>query len=723
MSAAEVIDGVCPLDLDRLVEVLTTIDRRSCAEVAHALAAIGIAVVASVPGEKGPLLTKTHTAACDACAAAGLAGAADHGETTDPATIDHLWNVHPDAGVLMKVHPQLLRGDADFATGGELRTARKKLGYGTLEPGPFEAFTPGGTYRRRFFHHVPDGQLLAGGGTKALGVSWYHASGLVMVKGRHPNGIEYRPFLGAEITPVPAALREALGRRYTDNGSAEQAASSADVRKFLAKYTGTSNLAAIGPRQKMIATARTGERHPLATSNLAYGFEEAIAGWYPAQLLHDGIREALNTAKWDGIRLGQEYDDIVAWAVGQCDGLTPEAARINIDKRRAKFATTIDDSRIPPDDDGARDLTIDEIDALAAHQSERVRDTGNDDLAVESWVPVDLSPAFRGELRPIVPEILRRDDGQAIFYGGQVNGAHGDSGSGKSLVALLAATEQMAQGHHVVWIDAEDPNEATIVGRLQSLLTGLRVEDILERFHYISPQTPPTTTAISHLLAQIDHWHPTVVILDSVGELFGLEGISENDDADVGPWFRRVARPIAEAGPAVVLIDHGTKAADNPLYPSGSKRKRAAITGASYLVEAKTPFAKGTNGKIRLTCAKDRHGTYARSEHVATIDVTSYPDGGLSLKVWQPFPSESASGTVPLILAARAAIKAAKAEPAPLSRNGLIEAMTLKARKETKAAGIELAVAHGHLRTVPGPRNASLHEYVSEWVDQADDIS
>ena len=73
-------------------------------------------------------------------------------------------------------------------------------------------------------------------------------------------------------------------------------------------------------------------------------------------------------------------------------------------------------------------------------------------------------------------------------------------------------------------------------------------------------------------------------------------------------WMRRVPRPLAAAGAAVVPIDHITKSGDNNLYASGTQRKRAGITGASYLVENRSPFSQGHRGMSRLVCAKDRHG-------------------------------------------------------------------------------------------------------------------
>src|ERR687898_486158 len=124
----------------------------------------------------------------------------------------------------------------------------------------------------------------------------------------------------------------------------------------------------------------------------------------------------------------------------------------------------------------------------------------------------------------------------------------------------------------------------------------------------------------------------------------GLEGVDEDRDVQVGPWLRRVARRLADStGAGVIIIDHSTKAKDNPLFPSGSKRKRAAITGASYHVEAVAPrSAESADEKLRVI--------------------------------------------------ARAAIRAAKNADRPLSGRELEELMNVKASAQRKRAGIDYAL-------------------------------
>ncbi len=275
--------------------------------------------------------------------------------------------------------------------------------------------------------------------------------------------------------------------------------------------------------------------------------------------------------------------------------------------------------------------------ALASNCDAMLRDTATRLGAlvgpVESdptWLRVDLGPALAGAVERVTPTVFTRDDGRALFYPRRVNGLHGDSGIGKSMVVAVAVAQELNAGHDVGWIDLEDPDPTTLIERLR--LLGVNDRIISGRFHYYAPHEPFTDAAVAALARDATGW--AVLVIDSMGEAFGLEGLDENKDVDVGPWLRRVARVLADAGPAVVLIDHSTKAADNPLHPSGSKRKRAAITGASYLLDVIQPLTRDAGGKLRLVCAKDRHGSYRRGDVVAVVDMAVYPDKGVSVKVW-----------------------------------------------------------------------------------------
>lgn len=323
-----------------------------------------------------------------------------------------------------------------------------------------------------------------------------------------------------------------------------------------------------------------------------------------------------------------------------------------------------------------------------------------------SWRPVDLTEVLAGTSTQPVPELLTRDDGQALLYLAALNGIHGDSGAGKGWVALVTMVQEMQRGHDVVLVDAED-TATSIVARLR--LLGATDTMIAEHLVYVRPQTETTHAVIEHLVVLVVERKASLVVVDSIGECFGLDAVDENKDAEVGPWLRRVARPLADTGPGVLLVDHSTKAADNPLHPSGSKRKRAAIGGASYLVEATVPLVAGQGGRLRLTCAKDRHGSYRRGEHVADIVLTATPTGELAFAVYTP--SAPAETELPIWLAARAAVRVARDSDEPLSQRALVGLMTVKARAEILRGGVDLAVARGALVETTGPNRARMFSW------------
>lgn len=336
-------------------------------------------------------------------------------------------------------------------------------------------------------------------------------------------------------------------------------------------------------------------------------------------------------------------------------------------------------------------------------------------VAAESWWRVDLGPTLRGEVVPVLPTLLCREDGPGLFYPGRVNELHADSGIGKTWAALEAAKQELKAGRNVGWIDYEEPDATTAVGRLRAL--GCTDGEIAAGLHYHSPKDSTSLLALDLIVNEIIDAGIGLVVIDSLGEAFGLDSVNEDRDNEVGPWLRRVARVLADTGAGVILIDHSTKANDNPLHPSGSKRKRAAITGASYLVDALEPLTKDRGGRLRLTCAKDRHGHYRRGEVAAEIVLTVYPDDGMTVHVVAPEHREH-DPDERLRVIARAAVRAVKKRQEdtgqPISLRQLKEVMAVKAGSESKTAGIEHAVENGAIRIEVGPRGAHLHHYVSE---------
>lgn len=329
-----------------------------------------------------------------------------------------------------------------------------------------------------------------------------------------------------------------------------------------------------------------------------------------------------------------------------------------------------------------------------------------------SWQQVNLRPVLSGDWAPLVPTILRRDDHVGLLYSGKINSIWGDSGQGKTWLAFIAAAQELRAGRDVVWVDFEaGPNE--LVERLHVVL-GIDTDTIATRFHYFRPETAITANEAAALVELTRRRNPTLTVVDSTGETFGLGRLDENVDADVAYFFRTVARPIAEAGPAVLLIDHATKSKDNVLFPSGSKRKRAGITGAGYLVTANLAPTRTTGGRLAVKCAKDRHGTHQAGATVTDIEFTVYPDGGTTIHLWTPGNDDDRPDAI-LDATARAAIRAAKTAGRPMSRNELEAAMKIKAAAQTKRAGIDRAVGLGCLREETGPRRALMCVFVRDF--------
>jgi len=344
-----------------------------------------------------------------------------------------------------------------------------------------------------------------------------------------------------------------------------------------------------------------------------------------------------------------------------------------------------------------------------------IYESSNDGGLDASWKRVDLSPYLSGDMQPTLPTVLRRDDGPALFYAGSVNSVHGDSGSGKSLLATFAAAQELKAGRAVQWLNLEDATPLTLIERLR--LFGVADGLIADRLHYFAPHEPFTRAAVEHLCVDIADSACSLVVLDSLGEAFALEGRDENLDAEVGPFLRYVVRPLADAGPAVVLVDHSTKSQDSPLHASGSKRKRAAITGTSLLLDVIVPFTRERGGRARLIVAKDRNGNYRRGDVVALFELDAWPDGGLTAHVLPP-PAVEDPDAGRLWLVARRAVAAAKRHGQPASQNVLLALMRVKASTQLKRAGVEFAVSRGALTVQDGPRNTRLHTYVRDLRDE-----
>jgi hypothetical protein len=352
-----------------------------------------------------------------------------------------------------------------------------------------------------------------------------------------------------------------------------------------------------------------------------------------------------------------------------------------------------------------------------------------DDEHHDGWEPADIGSWLDGHRQPeMIPELLghHTPDGEppglGLFYRSAINEVHGDSGSGKSWLSARAAQEEMAGGGVVLWVDLEATLDQT-ASRLLAL--GASADTLRHRLIYINPQNT-IIGAVQVLHDLIARHEITMVVFDSLGEAFAIDGINEDRDDEVAPWTRAVLRPITDAGCLVLVVDHSTKAKDNPLYPSGSKRKRASWTGAGYLVEASPPFSKDTPGWLRLTVAKDRHGARPRGSVAANIRVEPAAGKELWMTIYAPKPKDDHDAEGDTFDAEVVAAIGAYLDRDPATSVSMNEVTNralkaIKGGSERKRAAIAWAIRSGHLKETEGPRNARLVSWVRNVEGGTDD--
>jgi len=265
-----------------------------------------------------------------------------------------------------------------------------------------------------------------------------------------------------------------------------------------------------------------------------------------------------------------------------------------------------------------------------------------DDCGEECWQVTDLGDlvalAVNGHLPPLAASVgILPDTGRGLFYPGKINGIAGESGSGKSFIALAVALQEAGQDHHVIYIDYED-SAATMARRLA--LMGATPEQS-RRIHHVTARGPWPRQR-RRIVAIASECMATLIVVDSTGEAMAADGADTNGETDVSRWFQSFPVALADLEPCVLLVDHMPKAAGDDLYPIGSHRKRAGISGAQYIARAVRSFSKDRPGETVLIVGKDREGNGYKGERVAKI--TFNPNvGDLTVGLWSILPEPLAA--------------------------------------------------------------------------------
>ena len=220
---------------------------------------------------------------------------------------------------------------------------------------------------------------------------------------------------------------------------------------------------------------------------------------------------------------------------------------------------------------------------------------------------VDVAALLDGGLPdPPAPVLLHRSDGHAIFYASQVNYLFGDPESGKTLVAQAAASEALIDGRRVVFIDIDHNGPDATICRFLDMDVPEHLLRDRNRFRYVEPEDRAHLLAV---VADLRQWRPAVAVVDSVGELLPMLGMSSNSPDDFTAAHTATMKPLAISGAAVLAIDHLSRAAESRTTgPTGTAAKRRAVGGVAIRVTVEEQFTPGRGGTAYLTINKDRHG-------------------------------------------------------------------------------------------------------------------
>lgn len=356
---------------------------------------------------------------------------------------------------------------------------------------------------------------------------------------------------------------------------------------------------------------------------------------------------------------------------------------------------------------------------LEVHEAEHAVGDGD---GPNSWTPVE-NPASFDDITPLPPpSILTRDDGKALLYPGAINGLHGESGEGKSWLAKLAAGREMAGGRHVLYVDHEDAYQQ-VTSDLVDL--GFDYAQFREFWHYIAPEEPLITKQLAftagglEYLTALEHWRPSLVVLDGVTDGMNLHSLSPSENDDYATWRKVALSPAAKVGAAVLTVDHVTKN-NGKGYAIGAQHKRAGMTGGSYEVKVVTPYSRGHDGMFKVICRKAKRGHWRKGEVVAECHVTSHEDGSLTIDVRPAAAGTSDDGETwaPTYLMDRVSewMEAHPGEHTLTDVRGGV-----KGRAEWVDVAIETLVEHGYMtRRVQG--RGKYHAHLDRYHD-GDDLA
>jgi putative DNA primase/helicase len=186
-------------------------------------------------------------------------------------------------------------------------------------------------------HYVFAAPRLLGNSRGELGQEFGEVRGtngiIVVAPSRHtkPMG-RYHWVRTGEVPCLP----DEIDRLLPDGQRSEDAATDADVRKFMAENNSASMAHLLKPvLKKMAEESESGSRHEALVRAAVWAMREARAGFYPAKTAIDAMWQDFD-ALMHGERFPMsEFRGVVAWAVSQALATDPGTRKVEVQTRLA----------------------------------------------------------------------------------------------------------------------------------------------------------------------------------------------------------------------------------------------------------------------------------------------------------------------------------------------------------------------------------------------------
>jgi hypothetical protein len=324
-----------------------------------------------------------------------------------------------------------------------------------------------------------------------------------------------------------------------------------------------------------------------------------------------------------------------------------------------------------------------------------------------SYTWVDISSYLDGTAPDIVTTIGATDT-NPLLYPGRIHTIAGEPGMGKTWIANIITSQELAAGNTVAWIDLED-NPQTLIKRLRQLAT-----PNLHLLKYADPQARGQTL---NLHTQLDGI--TLIVIDAMAEIASQFGADPNDNAGIAQVITQVLRPLTSQGAALLIIDHVSKqTGENNRWAIGAQHKLAAVDGAAYILDTEEAVSRGRQTTLKLKIAKDRPGhvgpmkTLARLLHVAATET-----GDITWQWQTPEPDTP-----------KARINRRRHDIYEYVASSLDPVSQRMIERDIKGKAVDIRddvralIAHGYLRTENGNRG-SMQIKTSKYLAPGSDIS